>query len=139
MSGTLPAWIERLFGVESGTGEGVVWNFEHSWHWAPWATLLLFVLMAAYVVTIYLRENRAASKPYRLTLAAIRLGLLAILLTMIAHVVLSLHRTGLPYVAVLVDDSLSMSIVDRYDGATGRSVEAQIAEAGMEERPACRR
>ena len=33
---------------------------------------------------------------------------------MIAQVTLSLQRTGLPYAAVLIDDSLSMTIVDHY-------------------------
>ena len=34
---------------------------------------------------------------------------------MLAQFVLSLERTGLPYMAVVVDDSLSMGIVDRYE------------------------
>ena len=67
-----------------------------------------------FVVAIYLREGRRGSRPYRMMLAAMRLALVAIVLLMIAQVTLSLKRTGLPYVAVLVDDSLSMTIVDRY-------------------------
>ena len=39
-------------------------------------------------------------------LAVMRLTLIAMVLLMIAQFTLSLQRTGLPYVAVLVDDSL---------------------------------
>ena len=53
-------------------------------------------------------------------LAAIRLGLVAIVLLMIAQVTLSLKRTGLPYAAVLMDDSLSMTTVDHYATSRGR-------------------
>jgi len=47
-------------------------------------------------------------------LAALRLTILGLLLVMIAQVTLSLKRTGLPFAVVLIDDSLSMTIVDHY-------------------------
>ena len=131
MSGTLPHWIERLLGVEAGPGEGTVWSIEHSWGWPPWVTLLATVFAVTFVVMIYLRENREASRRLRLALAAVRLGILAIVLLMIAQFMLSLERTGLPYVAVLVDDSLSMSIVDRYDEKLRKKLEKQIEKAGL--------
>ncbi len=115
MSGTLPSWIERLLGIDTGPGEGTVWSLEHSWPWPPWVTLLFLVFAVVFVVAIYLRENRRAPGPYRMALAAVRLALVAIVLAMIAQLAVSFQRTGLPYVAVLVDDSLSMTIVDRYD------------------------
>ena len=69
------------------------------------------------MVAIYLRESRRARGPYRAVLAVMRLALIVLVLLMIAQFSLSLQRTGLPYVAVLVDDSLSMTIVDRYEDA----------------------
>ncbi len=42
---------------------------------------------------------------------------IALVVAMIAEVTLSLRRTGLPTVVVLVDDSASMGIADRYDNA----------------------
>jgi hypothetical protein len=114
MSGTLPAWVERLLGVEAGHEEGTIWSLEHTWTWPPWITLLFLVFAVVFVVAIYLREGRRSRGAYRLMLAAIRLCLVAVVLTMIAQLALSLQRTGLPYVAVIVDDSQSMSIVDRY-------------------------
>ena len=66
-------------------------------------------------------KSRQASRAYRMLLAGIRLSLVAIVLVMIAQFALSLQRTGLPYVAVMVDDSLSMTIVDRYDEQAARA------------------
>jgi len=96
---TLPRWVERLLGEEPGAGEGTVWSLEDSWTWAPWGTLLFVVFAVAFVVTIYLRENPRASAWYRLTLAAIRLALVAVVLLMIAQLALLPQRTGLPYIA----------------------------------------
>ncbi len=114
MSGTLPTWIERLLGEQPGPGQGTVWSLEHTWGLPPWATLLGVVFAVVFVVSIYLREGRTG-RPFRMALAAMRLGVIGVVLLMIAQVALSLQRTGLPYVAVLVDDSLSMTIVDRYE------------------------
>jgi hypothetical protein len=115
MTNPLPTWIGRLLGIETGPGEGTAWSLEHGWGWPPWVTLLLIVFAGVFVVTTYLHENRRASRSFRLCLAGIRLTSVAIVLIMLAQVALSLQRTGLPYVAVIVDDSLSMSIADRYD------------------------
>jgi len=115
MSGRLPHWLQRLLGIDTGPGEGTVWSIVHAWPWPPWLTLLVAAGAVALVVGIYLREGRQASRRYRLALAAVRIALVALVLLMIAQVSLALKRTGLPYVAVLLDDSLSMTIADRYD------------------------
>lgn len=115
MSGTLPAWVERLLGIEAGHEQGTIWSLEHTWPLWPSLTLLLLAAAVVFVVTVYWHESRRAHGVYRMGLAAIRLCLVAIVLLMIAQLALSLKRTGLPYVAVMVDDSQSMTIVDRYD------------------------
>lgn len=130
MSGTLPSWIARLLGVEAGHEEGTVWSLEHTWTWWPSVKLLFVVFAVLFVVTIYLREGRRAGKPYRMMLAAIRLALVAIVLMMVAQLALALKRTGLPYVAVLVDDSESMTIVDRYDKKRRAELDERIRQAG---------
>jgi hypothetical protein len=115
MTGTLPNWLERILGISTGPGEGTSWTLEHAWPWPSWITLLLLASVVALVTAIYMREGRGATGRYRMALAAVRLLLVAIVLLMIAQVSLLLKRTGLPYVAVLIDDSLSMSIADLYD------------------------
>ncbi|HUT90688.1 MAG TPA: vWA domain-containing protein [Thermoguttaceae bacterium] len=132
MSFSVPTWIERLLGIETGQGEGTVWSLEHTWAWAPWITLLFAAFAVVFVVGIYLRENREASRAYRITLALIRLALVTLVLLMLAQYALSFQRTGLPYVVVLVDDSLSMTTVDRYDEDLRQKIAARVERAGLE-------
>jgi hypothetical protein len=120
MHGTLPNWMERWLGLTAGGGEGTAWRLEIHWPWPSWVTLLAALAAAALIVAIYLREGRQASRRYRLTLAAVRLTLLAMLLAMIAQVEVLLERTGLPYIAVLLDDSRSMTTVDAYPRGQSR-------------------
>ncbi|HEX4149544.1 MAG TPA: vWA domain-containing protein, partial [Pirellulales bacterium] len=133
MSGTLPKWLEHLLGVQSaGSGEGTLWTLRDSWPLAPWITLLALGGCLALIVSCYLREAGSASRGYRLALAAIRSVLVGILFFMLAEFLLSLERTGLPYVVVIVDDSRSMSIEDRYSDEKLRTlVDAQLRSASQ--------
>lgn len=116
MSGTLPNWLENLLGIEATeSGQGTVWALEHSWPAAPWVTLLMVAFAVGFVLFFYLREAATVSRGYRLGLAAVRLVLVLLAMLMIAELMLSLKRTGLPYVVVVLDDSASMGIIDRYD------------------------
>jgi hypothetical protein len=126
MSGTLSNWIERWFGLETASGEGIDWSLDYNWPWPSWVTLLAAVLAVIFVVAIYLREGRRASRRYRLMLAALRLSLAALVLLMVAQATLLLKRTGLPYVALLVDDSQSMTVADRYDDKIQKALEDRI-------------
>jgi hypothetical protein len=128
MSHTLPSWIEHLLGIDAPSGEGTVWSFEYAWPWPPWLTLLFAVFAATFVVVVYLRERPRSSPRYRMGLAGVRLALMAIALLMISQLALSLKRTGLPYVAVLIDDTLSMNIVDHY----GETLQKNMAERAKE-------
>ncbi|MDZ7616823.1 MAG: vWA domain-containing protein, partial [Patescibacteria group bacterium] len=112
MNGTLPYWLERWLGIDAASGEGTAWTIDFLWPLSAWATVLLIALVACYVVGIYLRENRQSSFRRRMTLAAMRLASAAILLMMLAQVSLGLKRTGLPHLAVLLDNSESMTIAD---------------------------
>ena len=82
-----------------------------------------------------LARRRRASRRYRIVLAALRLAILGLVLLMIAQVTLSLKRTGLPYAAVLIDDSLSMTIVDHYADKTAQG----DGRAAARQRPRRRR
>ena len=113
MNGTLPYWLERWLGIDAGPGEGTAWTIDFVWPLPAWATLLLAAFAVLYVIGIYLRENPKTPLWGRMALAAARLALLAILLLMLAQVSLALKRTGLPYVAILLDNSESMTIADR--------------------------
>jgi hypothetical protein len=97
--------------------------------------LLLFVGAAAFVIAwLYWMESGPARRLVRVLCATLRLGAIAIVLFMIAEWLLTLNRTGLPYVVVLVDDSASMGIADRYDDQKLRRLVAErLKTAGYDE------
>ena len=133
MTNTLPVWIERALGLEAAPGEGTAWHLDHTWGWPPWVGLLFGAVAVVFVVFSYLRENPQSARWFRMLLASIRLCLVGILLIMLAQFVLSLSKTGLPYVAVLVDDSLSMTVLDTYHGALKSEIAERIRSVGAEE------
>ncbi len=136
MSGILPTWLEQWLGVEPvSPGEGTVWSLETTWSWAPWATLLLVLAAVAWFTFLYARESTTAGRALKALLITLRLALVGIILLMIAEITLSLRRTGLPTVAVLVDDSASMGIEDRYDEDRLQEVVARRLQAAELEAP----
>ena len=129
MSGTLPMWMERWLGLANSPGEGTAWRLEYHWPWPSWITLLAVIAAVLAVVTVYLRENRQARPGYRLMLAAMRLSLVALAAAMVAQLEVSFQRTGLPYVAVLVDDSRSMTTVDSYPSGLSAALRQRLQQA----------
>lgn len=121
----LRRWIESYLGVEpAAAGEDTQWRLRWHLDWPDWV-LFLFVLAAvAVVVGVYLREGTRAPRKTRLSLAGIRLALVALLLLMLGGLEIAVDRTGLPYLVFLVDDSESMQVKDRLDGDTSRSLSA---------------
>ena len=132
MSIILPTWIERLLGINAGNGEGTACSLEFVWRWPPWITFLFVLFAAAFVVAIYLREGGHASRRRRILLATLRLSLIGLVLLMIAQTTLSLQKIGLPNVAVLLDDSLSMTTVDHYAERSRRAAVDRIKDARLE-------
>ncbi|MGA2618704.1 MAG: hypothetical protein ABSF26_13910 [Thermoguttaceae bacterium] len=129
MSGTLPLWLERWLGLAGPRGEGTAWRLAGRWPWPPWLTLLAAAAAIAFVVAIYLREGRHTSRRYRLALAVVRLAALAVVAAMVAQVEISLRRTGLPLVAVLLDDSRSMAMLDNYPQPLRESLVRRLTHA----------
>ncbi len=108
-------WNSLLGDPSPRAGEGLERTFSHTWPWPPWVTLLFLMAAAAYVVAVYLREPGAVSRRTRLTLASIRILLVAVLLVMMYGWMLNRHRTDLPDLVLVVDDSQSMGVVDPID------------------------
>ena len=113
-------YLEQLLGwlvgvAPSGSGEGVQLNLRYSWPLPAWLTLILTAAVVALVVGCYWTERGALARWQRALLAFFRLAALGLLVFMLAQVMISQSRTGLPYVVVLLDDSASMGIEDRFD------------------------
>ena len=69
---------------------------------------------SALIIWLYRREGKA-STAYKCLLAGIRIACVLLAVFMLSEAVLSVERTGLPYLTILVDDSASEQIVDQYD------------------------
>ncbi len=130
-----PRWIERLLGVTpADSGEGTKWGYDTTWAWPPWFTLLLIAACVAVVLMFYWRERRDLGTRFALLLAGMRTLAVFLVLFMLAEFVLTRQRTGLPYVVVMVDDSASMTIQDRYTDESLRSeLQRKVRAAGYKE------
>ena len=95
--------------------EGLETAWEHSWPWPAWVALLLLVAVFALVAWLYRRERGGAGRGRRATLALLRVSVLGLVLWMMYGWVQHRHRTDLPELIVMVDDSASMATVDQDD------------------------
>src|SRR5947209_4146909 len=111
----LPTWFTRLLACDvpaDATIESVEWSFRAA---VPWLLVVPLVLVIAGVVAFYLTE-RGTIGPIRRWLAiALRTSLFALVVLLLAKPVLSLvlKRERPRGVAVLLDNSQSMTLVDR--------------------------
>lgn len=104
-------------------GQGTSWNFTHDFPWPTWLLLLFLTAAIAFVVLVYRRDAGHLAPWQRSILTLLRLASLAVALFFLSQAMLSVERTGLPYLLVLVDTSASMGTLDRY----AKSDEAELA------------
>ena len=95
-----------------------------------WPAAVLALAVTLPIVWVYFREGQTASRPYKLLLAGLRGCLLFLALTVLlpqfrVHFV---HQSW-PDVAVIVDDSQSMSVGDDYPDPAARAVLQRLAQA----------
>ncbi len=96
-----------------------------------WPAAVAAVVLTFAVGTVYLREGPTASPAYKLLLAGIRGCLLLLVLAVLlpqfrVHFV---HQSW-PDVAVIVDDSQSMSVTDEYHDPQVKAVADRLAQEG---------
>jgi hypothetical protein len=83
-----------------------------------WMVLLFLLMAAAVLLVVYWNESRTAGRLWKLLLAGIRLALVGVVVLMLYGWTVQRHRTDLPDVVVVLDDSASMDLVDQYDDAS---------------------
>jgi von Willebrand factor type A domain len=83
----------------------------------PWSqTMLFFTVLGSVALICWLyRHEGKASPATKIVLAGLRITLVILAMFMLSEAVLSVDRTGLPYVTILIDDSASQDIADQYD------------------------
>jgi len=92
--------------------EGVSWHVTFAWPAPPWAVLVTVIGLFALVAWLYAHEAVRVRTPARIAMAALRLSALAVLALMLSGISIARYRTGLPALAVVVDGSASMAIID---------------------------
>ncbi|MGQ9913381.1 MAG: hypothetical protein ACUVQQ_03435 [Thermogutta sp.] len=130
----VPFWLQRWMGVGVTPGEGVAVKLHAHWPWPMWVTVLAVLLVVILVVRLYRREEAEISPTLRSGLIAMRLAVVAVVLAMLGQWVLTIERTGLPFLAVVCDDSASMAFQDQYPEAERKLLDRTFG--GLAEKPA---
>jgi hypothetical protein len=114
-------------GVEPAqAGEAIAPSIRFERPWPQWLLLLVVVGSIVFILWLYRREGKA-STPAKLFLASLRIALVLMAIFMLSEGVLSVERTGLPVLAILVDDSASARIVDQYSDPDAKAKLGRLA------------
>jgi hypothetical protein len=132
---------EAWLGVpEPAEGEGTRWRLEYSPYFLdsasdPWLAATVAAGALALAAFAYRRELRGASRGLRVILVGLRLVfVLLLLVVLLPRLRLWFERQGWPDVALLLDDSQSMSARDHYRDPAVRDAAARLASvAGLAE------
>jgi hypothetical protein len=124
----------RIFGNPGlKPGEGLDTVFVHTSAWPPWLSLLLLLAAAILIIFLYLREPGDTGRRVRWLLAALRISLIALILLMMYGWMRDRYRTDLPDLAIVLDDSASMQIVDQYSADQVTSdMQAEMTSLGLQ-------
>ncbi len=113
---------------------GLETTIQATWDVPPWLVLAVVLGSAAILVAVYWRESPSASRPWKVLLAGLRLALVGLVVLMLYGWTVQRHRTDLPDVVVLLDDSASMGLVDHFDDkAVAAEVERHVTAAKLDE------
>jgi hypothetical protein len=131
--------IEVSLGIPApAPGEGTRWRLEFTpYLWDaladPWLAGALALAGAVLVAAVYFREGPTVRAGYKLLLVGLRLCLVLLALAvLLPQLRLWFERQGWPDVAVIIDDSRSMSTADHYQDAPVQARAEQLAQvAGL--------
>ncbi|MFK7777989.1 MAG: VWA domain-containing protein [Gimesia sp.] len=119
----------------TGPGQGTAWNLRWSAPWPAWLpdwfVLLLGTTIIFLLIYAYLKDTIHLDLPKRAVLLGIRLTLFVIVLLFLTKITLSIHRTGLPFIALLIDDSASMGLEDDYTQSDAKNFKAKAQQFGQ--------
>ncbi len=116
-------------------GQGTDWTWLSQTPWPEgmpqWLVLVLIVAAIGYVWWVYRRDASGASIGWRILLTGLRLAAIGTVLLILTELTLVVERTGLPFMAVLIDDSASMNLEDTYSEV----VESRAAKQFLKSAP----
>jgi hypothetical protein len=136
MNDSLRAWVARLLSGQPTLGDNnsLEHSLDSSWPWPAWAFWLLLIIGVGFVVAVYYRERETAGRFGKTLLATCRVLILFVLGWMLLGWTWQQHRTDLPDLILLVDDSGSMGLIDEIEDATRRAtLVARLKSLKLEE------
>jgi hypothetical protein len=95
------------------SGEAISPRLRLEQPWAQWLLIAVVVGGSSLIIWLYRRDGRASAAT-KVLLAGIRITLLLLIVFMLSEAVLSVERTGLPSLTIMIDDSASARIADQY-------------------------
>ena len=131
----LQALADALSVPPPQAGEALTPRIRFDRPWPQWLLLAVVLGGSCLFVWLYRREGKASTF-YKYLLAAIRICLLLLLVFMISEAVLSVERTGLPYLTIMIDDSASQEIADQYERPETRIALTALASQAKSPPPA---
>jgi hypothetical protein len=112
----------------SGEPSGLETTIRATWELPPSLVLALLLASTVVLLAVYWRESPSAARPWKVVLASLRLSLVGILVVMLYGWAVQRHRTDLPDVVVILDDSASMDLADFYeDRALAAAIERRLS------------
>lgn len=109
-------WVDWLIGIDRGTIGDADWTVE--WRNLPptWVTVLLVVpAVVIFAAVVYRRENKAAPHAARFFMSILRMLLILLVFLILSEPVLYMEWQNVKesYVVCLLDDSKSMTLIDK--------------------------
>jgi len=122
--------VSWLLGIDRGeiaAGTGARLKFAAAW--PTWVILLAAAATVWLVAFLYSREKGTATRRRKVALATLRCLLIALLLALLFKPILAVDKSEFKesWVVVLLDDSLSMRLKDRYRDPAARLALAKAA------------
>ena len=115
------ALISRLGVAPANPGERIMPRLRFEQPWSQVTLLAVLALGLGLIIHLY-RKERGIPAWGRWSLTVLRCLLFLVGLVSVNELVLAIDRTGLPHLAIMVDDSASQALADQY-------TEAEIATA----------
>jgi hypothetical protein len=133
--------VESRLGVPPpAAGEGTRWQLEFTPFLKdaesdPWLATGLVLVAGMVIACIYLREGKTASPKTKLLLAGLRLfAVFLTLAVLLPQLRFWFEREGWPDIAIIIDDSRSMGVTDRYQDENAQAeVRRLVQEASYAE------
>jgi len=91
---------------------GMDTTIDHSWPLTPGLMLAIWIGFAVLVIGLYAAERQSAGRFAKGLLSLARIALAGIVLYMLLGWTVTRHRTDLPDVVIVLDDSQSMALAD---------------------------